>query len=66
MSTSSPTQSAMYHRVEFWKTVAWAGLLLAGALFMVDPRELLSSSVLPRAAAERLPVSIDISDVAFC
>ena len=37
MSTSSPTQSAMYHRVDFWNIVAWAGLLLAGALYMVDP-----------------------------
>ena len=37
----------MYHGVEFWKIVAWAGLLLAGALYMVDPLELLSSSVLP-------------------
>jgi hypothetical protein len=26
MSTSSPTQSAMYHRVEFWKIVVLAGL----------------------------------------
>jgi hypothetical protein len=37
----------MYHGVDFWKIVAWAGLLLAGALYMVDPLELLSSSVLP-------------------
>jgi hypothetical protein len=35
----------MYHGVDFWKIVAWAGLLLAGALYMVDPLELLSSSV---------------------
>ena len=47
MSTSSPTQGAMYHRVDFWKIVAWAGPLLAGALYMVDPLELLSTSVLP-------------------
>jgi hypothetical protein len=37
----------MYHDVDFWKIVAWAGLLLAGALYMVDPLERLSSSVLP-------------------
>ena len=47
MSASSPTRSAMYHDVDFWKIVAWAGLLLAGALYMVDPLERLSSSVLP-------------------
>ena len=31
----------------FWKIVAWAGLLLAGALYMLDPLELVSSSVVP-------------------
>src|SRR3954449_12596384 len=30
-----------------FEIVAWAGLLLAGALYMVDPLELLSSFVLP-------------------
>ena len=33
--------------VDFWKVVAWVGLLLAGALYMIDPLELLSSSVVP-------------------
>ena len=47
MSASSPTQSPMDRGVEFWKVVAWAGLLLAGALYMVDPLELLSTSVVP-------------------
>jgi hypothetical protein len=41
------TQSAMDRRVDFWKIVAWAGLLLASALYMVNPLELLSSSVVP-------------------
>jgi hypothetical protein len=37
----------MKRGVEFWKIVTWAGLLLAGALHMVDPLELLSTSVVP-------------------
>jgi len=49
MSASSPTQSAMDRGVDFWKIVASAGLLLVGALYMVDPLELLSFS-LPRFA----------------
>jgi predicted transglutaminase-like cysteine proteinase len=54
MSASSPTQSAVNRGIDFWKIVAWAGLLLAGALHTVDPLELLSSSVVPVcfAAAE--------------
>jgi hypothetical protein len=47
LSASSPTQNARDRGVDFWKIVAWAGLLLAGALYMVDPVELLSSSVVP-------------------
>jgi predicted transglutaminase-like cysteine proteinase len=48
MSSGSPTtQSAKHHRVDFWKIVAWAGLLLAGAVHMVDPLDLFSSSVVP-------------------
>ena len=47
LSASSPTQSAMHPGVDFWRIVAWAGLLLAGGLYMVDPLELLSSSVVP-------------------
>jgi hypothetical protein len=47
MSASSPAQSPTDRGVEFWKIVAWAGLLLAGALYMVDPLELLSTSVVP-------------------
>jgi len=47
MSTSLPSQSAMDRGVDFWKVVAWVGLLLAGALYMIDPLELLSSSVVP-------------------
>jgi hypothetical protein len=56
----------MHPGVDFWKIVAWAGLLLAGALYMVDPLELLSSPVLPICfvAAEPdppAPVAIEIS-----
>jgi hypothetical protein len=32
MSTSSPTQSSMYHGVDFWKTVAWVKDELAARL----------------------------------
>ena len=66
MLASSPTQSAMHPGVDFWRIVAWAGLLLAGGLYMVDPLELLSSPVLPICfvAAEPDPpgpVAIEIS-----
>ena len=37
MSASSPTQSAIGRGGGFWKILAWAGLLLAGALYMLDP-----------------------------
>jgi hypothetical protein len=51
--------------VDFWKIVAWAGLLLAGALYMVDPPALLSSSVVPICVAadsgEPRPAAIEIS-----
>lgn len=40
-------QSATYRGIDFWKIVIWAGLLLAGAIFMVDPVELLSYSAAP-------------------
>jgi len=45
MSVRLTTQSATDRGVDFWKIVAWAGLLLAGALYMLDPLELLSTSV---------------------
>jgi len=47
MSASLPTQSAMNRGADCWKIVACAGILLAGALYMVDPLEVLSSSVVP-------------------
>jgi hypothetical protein len=52
--------------VDFWKIVAWAGLLLAGALYMVDPPALLSSSVVPICfvaadSGEPRPAAIEIS-----
>ena len=47
MSVRLTTQSATDRGVEFLKIVAWAGLLLAGALYMLDPVELLSTSVMP-------------------
>jgi len=66
MSAISPAQSAMYRGIDFWKIVAWAGILLAGALYMVDPLELLSSSVVPVSfvAADSdtpAPAAIEIS-----
>ena len=45
MSVRSTTQSATDRGVDFLKIVARAGLLLAGALYMLDPLELLSTSV---------------------
>ena len=47
MSVRSTTQSATDRGVDFLKIVARAGLLLAGALYMLDPLELLSTSVVP-------------------
>ena len=47
MSTSSRTHSAAHRGVDFWKIVTWVGLLLAAALYTVDPLELLSSPVVP-------------------
>ena len=47
MSVRSTTQSATDRGVDFLKIVAWAGLLLAGALYTLDPLELLSTSVVP-------------------
>ena len=47
MSVRLTTQSATDRGVEFLKIVARAGLLLAGALYMLDPVELLSTSVMP-------------------
>jgi predicted transglutaminase-like cysteine proteinase len=43
----SPTQSAMDRGVGFWKTVAWRGFLLAGALYLVNPFEPFSYSFAP-------------------
>ena len=37
----------MNRGVGFWKIVAWTGLLLAGALYMVDPLEPFSYSAAP-------------------
>ena len=45
MSVRLTTQSATDRGVDFLKIVAWVGLLLAGALYMLDPLELLSTSV---------------------
>ena len=76
MSTSSSTQSAMYHGADFWKTVAWVKDELAARLnsfvrgwdFKLEDlaAELLAVAFFNwRFAAERVPVSIDMSDVAF-
>ena len=66
MPASSPTESPMDRGVDSWKIVARAGLLLAGALYMVDPLELLPSSVVPICfmAADSdtpVPAAIEIS-----
>jgi predicted transglutaminase-like cysteine proteinase len=37
MSASSPAQGATYRGPGLWRIVAWTGLLVAGALYMVDP-----------------------------
>jgi predicted transglutaminase-like cysteine proteinase len=37
----------MYRGVGFWKILAWTGLLLAGAHYMVDPLEMFSYSAEP-------------------
>jgi hypothetical protein len=47
LSTSSPTQSAMDRGVGFWKILAWTGILLAGALYVVDPLEPLAYFAAP-------------------
>jgi hypothetical protein len=47
LSAGSPARSAMGRGAGFWKILAWAGLLLAGALYMVDPVKLFASSVAP-------------------
>jgi hypothetical protein len=47
MSASSPTQTTMDRPVGLSKIIRWAGLLLAGALYMVDPLELFSYSAAP-------------------
>jgi len=70
MSAISPAQSAMHRGVDFWKIAAWAGILLAGALYMVDPLELLSSSVVPICfvaadsdTPERAAIEISVKNV---
>ena len=46
-SANSPAQSVTPRGLGLWKILAWAGLLLAGALYMVDPVELFASPVAP-------------------
>jgi predicted transglutaminase-like cysteine proteinase len=45
MSASSATRRATHRGIDFWKIATWAGLLLAGSLYAVDPLGLLSSPV---------------------
>ena len=76
MSTSSSTRSALYHGVDFWKIVAWVKDELAPRLNSFvrswdssskTLRLTVGSGVFQLARrSRRLPVSIDISDVAFC
>ena len=47
LSASSPAQSAMRGGGGLWQILAWTCLLLASALYMVDPLELSSYSVAP-------------------
>ena len=75
MSTSSSTQSAMYHGVDFWKIVAWVKDELAARLNSFVRSWDSSSNTLRlangraffswRFATEMVKVSIDISDVEF-
>ena len=44
---SSPTPNATYRGVGFWKILAWTGILLAGALYAVDPLEPLAYFAAP-------------------
>ena len=43
LSESLPARSALDRGVGFWRTLAWSGLLLAGALYMADPLKPVSS-----------------------
>src|SRR5262245_28929076 len=45
MPAGSSPKGATGRRVDSWKIITWVGLLLAGALYMVDPLEWLSSPV---------------------
>jgi predicted transglutaminase-like cysteine proteinase len=47
MSVSLPTEGATHSGPGLWRIVAWAGLLLAGALYMVDPLAPFSYSAAP-------------------
>jgi predicted transglutaminase-like cysteine proteinase len=47
MSAGSLARSATRHGVGFWKVATWASLLLAGALSMFDPLDLISYSASP-------------------
>jgi predicted transglutaminase-like cysteine proteinase len=47
MSAGSMDRSATRHGVGFWKVATWAGLLLAGALSMFDPLDLISYPAAP-------------------
>ena len=50
MPASSPVETALDRRAGFYRKIAWAGLLLAGSLYIVgifDPLELFSPTVRP-------------------
>jgi hypothetical protein len=49
LSASSLTESTMDRTVGFWKILAWTGLLLAGAVYMVDPRVPLAHFAAPNS-----------------
>jgi hypothetical protein len=50
LPSNSPVETAFDRRASFYKKIAWAGLLLAGSLYIVGifgPLELFSPSVRP-------------------
>jgi hypothetical protein len=65
-SAGSPIQGATDRGVGLWKIVAWTGLLLAGALYMVEPLELFSDSAAPICllAAEHVGPSLFVENKA--
>jgi hypothetical protein len=66
LSAGSLTPGAANRGVGFWKIVVWTGLLLSGALYMVDPLEPFSYSAAPicRLAAEHVDPGLFVENKA--